>query len=431
MIGTVSKLKFHLCLRTIPPLGLESWMVLISTLQKSMLTKKERGHSFGEARPRQKPTVTLTSVSVLVLERRWVDIETQRSHDQKCFEVSKAITRLLRHDQTVPRGSEGAIQYSDIIEECRKKFDGASQWPLEDWISTLAKGREAKKRFQYCVNPNSSNQFLYFRAIQGHSGKAAVDPAWQRQCTVTERIHRVHLPRREREWVEFHNKKRTNSRRKSLNRGRQAVFFTTVNPMDDEYGMGETPCDLPKQGSRFTRILGNAFKIKYFGAVDLYNTLLAACIEKAENNSGWAPPEGSLNSESATSRAEIELAIWSTKSRKPRRKIILGTIERFEKVTEKSVTTPCITEFLEYLFLLSNNGLQHARTKSRGWSRSSRTPSIRNHSFRTWARRRRSTSSAKNRKTWSPTWTTPRSSIFAKILPNSNVLSAIHTEKSV
>ena len=48
MIGTVSKLKFHLCLRTIPPLGLESWMVLISTLQKSMLTKKEEDIASGK-----------------------------------------------------------------------------------------------------------------------------------------------------------------------------------------------------------------------------------------------------------------------------------------------------------------------------------------------------------------------------------------------
>ena len=131
-----------------------------------------------EARPRQKPTVTLTSVSIPVLERKWVDTETQRSTRSKCFEVSKAITRLLRHDQKVLRGSDGAIQYNDIIGERRKKkFDGASQWPLEDWMSTVVKGGGAKKRFQYCVNPESSNQFLYLRAIQGHSGDNAVDHA--------------------------------------------------------------------------------------------------------------------------------------------------------------------------------------------------------------------------------------------------------------
>ena len=58
-------------------------------------------------------------------------------------------------------------------------FEWSSQWSLDDWISALAKGGGAKKRFQYCVNPNSSNQFLYLRAIQGHSGDNACDPALQ------------------------------------------------------------------------------------------------------------------------------------------------------------------------------------------------------------------------------------------------------------
>ena len=35
------------------------------------------------------------------------------------------------------------------------------------------------KRFQYCLNPNSCNQFLYLRAIHGHSGDNAVDHALQ------------------------------------------------------------------------------------------------------------------------------------------------------------------------------------------------------------------------------------------------------------
>ena len=113
-----------------------------------MLTKKEEDIAsvkhIAKARPRQKPTETLTSVSIPVLENLWIDIETQRSHGHKCYEVSEAMTRLLRHDQSVPRGSDGAIHYSDIIEECRKKkFDDASQWLLQHWKSTLAKRRRS------------------------------------------------------------------------------------------------------------------------------------------------------------------------------------------------------------------------------------------------------------------------------------------------
>ena len=130
-----------------------SWVRIVNGVDKyvteSMLTKKKEviasRKPIAKARPRQKCTVTLTSVPVPVLERKWIDIETQRSQHHKCYEVSKAMTRLLRHDQSVPRGSDGAIHDSDIIEECRKqKFDDASQWLLEDWISTLSKGGVVK-----------------------------------------------------------------------------------------------------------------------------------------------------------------------------------------------------------------------------------------------------------------------------------------------
>ena len=76
--------------------------------------EKASEKTIAKARPRQKPAVTLTSVCIPVRERKRIDIETQRSPNQKCYEVSKAITRLLRHDQTVLRGIDGAIQYNDI-----------------------------------------------------------------------------------------------------------------------------------------------------------------------------------------------------------------------------------------------------------------------------------------------------------------------------
>ena len=160
----------------------------------------------------------------------------QRSHDRKCYVES--YHQLLRYDQSVPRGRDGAIHCSDIIDECRKKkFDDASQRLLEDWISTLAKGGGAKKRFQYCVNPNSSNQFLYHRAIQGHSGDNALDLALQ---------DNVLLPKGFTDYIFYvGNASELNSMirngsipgGKSLKRGRQAAFFTAVNPMEDENGM--------------------------------------------------------------------------------------------------------------------------------------------------------------------------------------------------
>ena len=88
-----------------------SWVRIVNGVDRyvteSMPTAKEEDIAsekpIAKARPRQKPTVTLTSVSIPVLERKWIDIQTQRSHEQKCYRVSTAISRLPRHDESVPR----------------------------------------------------------------------------------------------------------------------------------------------------------------------------------------------------------------------------------------------------------------------------------------------------------------------------------------
>ena len=79
------------------------------------------GKPIAKARPRPKSSAMWNSNFIPVGERKWIDIETQRSNDPQSFQVSKAITPLLRHSQKVPRGVDGAVHYDDLIEECRKK----------------------------------------------------------------------------------------------------------------------------------------------------------------------------------------------------------------------------------------------------------------------------------------------------------------------
>ena len=128
-----------------------------------------------KAKPRLKPAVTLSPVSIPLRDRKWIDINPERFR-RDCFAVSKSMIRLLRHDQSFSREGDGAVRFDDIMEEFKEKFDSASQWPINDWISFLAEGGGPKKNIQYCLNPNSSKTFLYFRAIQGHSGGNLVDP---------------------------------------------------------------------------------------------------------------------------------------------------------------------------------------------------------------------------------------------------------------
>ena len=45
------------------------------------------------------------------------------------------------------------LRFDDIMEEFKAKFDGTSQWSVCTWITSLAKGGEPKKRFQYCSEP--------------------------------------------------------------------------------------------------------------------------------------------------------------------------------------------------------------------------------------------------------------------------------------
>ena len=64
-----------------------SWVSIVNGVGKyvteSMLTTKEEDIAsvkpIAKAGLRQKPTITLTSVSIPVLERKWIDIETHAS----------------------------------------------------------------------------------------------------------------------------------------------------------------------------------------------------------------------------------------------------------------------------------------------------------------------------------------------------------------
>ena len=188
-----------------------------------------------------------------------MDMETQPSHDQTCYQVSTAMTRLLRLiEQSLGKLTE-QFYLTTSWKNAGRKSSMVLAMSLNDWISILTNGGGAKKRFQYCLNPNSSSHSVYLRAIQGHSGDNASDPELQ---------DNVFLPEGFTECI-FHvgNASGMNCTircglipgGRSLKRGRQSVFYTTVNPMADDNGMRETPRNLRNQGSCHTRILGNLF----------------------------------------------------------------------------------------------------------------------------------------------------------------------------
>ena len=130
------------------------------------------------------------------------------------------------------------------------------------------------------------------------------------------------------------------------------MFFTVTNPMEDENGMGETPCDLTKPriapdkntwkhiqnavywcNLKLTQEKGLQFYQTRSHAIVLYNTLPAACIEKAVCMKTKDELIQKIHLTPRLPRVVLnEFAQRSTRSTRPRRKIILGPTHRIEEL---------------------------------------------------------------------------------------------------
>ena len=92
-------------------------------LREGMPIREEEeasGNPAAEARPTLKPSSISDENFILIGQRKWIDIETHESNDTYCFEMSKFITRLLRHGLEVYREADGAVHYDQVDDECKK-----------------------------------------------------------------------------------------------------------------------------------------------------------------------------------------------------------------------------------------------------------------------------------------------------------------------
>ena len=207
--------------------------------------------------------------------------------------------RMLRHDDTVHREDDGIVRFDDLAEMFKSRFAATSQWSIEAWITFLAKGGGPMKRFQYCLIPNSSEHFLYFRAIQGHSGGTLVHPTLQ---------DNVLLPNDFAEYI-YHLENAHDMHTlircgvipggRSLKRDRQSVIFTAVNPMyanqdleDVQYDLDKPRITLYKNTWRVhpntvfwcSLMLAQRKGLQFYQtrshAIALFDTLHAICFEK-------------------------------------------------------------------------------------------------------------------------------------------------------
>ena len=117
-----------------------------------------------------------TTATIPIHERRWIDIEPSKQ-DLASYDLSKKVINLRRHNQTLQREEDGAIEFCKIKFHLRNHHTQIQNWSDDRWKACLAAGGGSKRRKQYCSD--NSGAILYLRALQGHSGNNLIDPMLQ------------------------------------------------------------------------------------------------------------------------------------------------------------------------------------------------------------------------------------------------------------
>ena len=126
------------------------------------------------------------------MERRnWIDIEPGK-HPLFEYEVSKKVIYLLRHSQQVHRGEDGAVHFWRMKENLQSQFPQSIHWSDDRWKACLAARGGGKRRLQYCTD--DSGAIVYFRALQGHSGRNLIDPSFSENVCYSEQFLPAYLP---------------------------------------------------------------------------------------------------------------------------------------------------------------------------------------------------------------------------------------------
>ena len=138
-------------------------------------TRVVAARSKAKAKPQPRVLVG-TTATIPIHERRWIDIEPSEQN-LASYDLSKKVINLLRHNQTLQREEDGAIEFYKIKFYLRNHHSQVQHWSDDRWKACLAAGGGSKRRYQYCSD--NSGTILYLRALEGHSGSNLIDPMLQ------------------------------------------------------------------------------------------------------------------------------------------------------------------------------------------------------------------------------------------------------------
>ena len=126
-----------------------------------------------KAKSKPQPREFAGTTTIPSLERRWFGIEPSKQ-DLDSYDLSKKVINLLRHNQTLYREEDGAIQFHRIKFHLRDHHSQIQNWSDDRWKACLAAGAGSKRRHQCCSD--NLGTIICLRALQGHSGSNLIDP---------------------------------------------------------------------------------------------------------------------------------------------------------------------------------------------------------------------------------------------------------------
>ena len=142
-------------------------------LQTSTNVIAARSKANAKPQPRE---LALTTTTIPLHQRRWIDIEPSKQ-DLDSYDLSKKVINLLRHNQTLHREEDGAIEFCKIKFHLRNHHSQIQNWSDDRWKACLAAGGGSKRRYQSCSD--NLGTIIHLRALQGHSGSNLIDPTLQ------------------------------------------------------------------------------------------------------------------------------------------------------------------------------------------------------------------------------------------------------------
>ena len=184
--------------------------------------------SKAKAKPQRREPARSSTRTIPIGKRTWTDVE-QGQYSPSGYAVSKKLIHHLPHAR-IQREDDAAVEFWRIKDNLQTHFWYCHHWSDDKWKKSMAGGGQ-KNIFQYCSD--LSGTILYFRGLQGHSGRSLIDPALQDNVLIPNNffqyIYRVGGA------INLHSIINSGliAGGQNLN-NRQTVFFLLVDPMDQK-----------------------------------------------------------------------------------------------------------------------------------------------------------------------------------------------------